>query len=181
MVVLGGGGGEGDGAAGDDAALRRGGGAPLAVVAHHADGGIVRVGSEGGGVGHVGGEGQLARIVAVAVVPVQEVVTLVGGGVDGDVAVPIVDTSAADAAHGGIVGGQGEADGVDGKGGGEQRVAHDGQGAYGIGVAVAPLHEVVVGSRSGGDGDDLIVGVGVAGGSHCYCTLGLIGRLGVDV
>ena len=181
VVVGGRGGGDGNVAADDNRAGRGADGAPLIVGAHHGDGAIVRVGGEEGGEEGVGGEDDLTRIVGYIVVPGHEVVTLVGGGVDGNGAVPVVDAGAEDGTHGVVVGGQGEFEGVDGEGGGEEGVLRDGEGAHGISAAVAPLHEVVVGSGGSGNGDGLVIGVGVAAGGNGDGTHGLVCRLGVDV
>ena len=181
VVVGGRGGGDGNVAADDNRAGRGADGTPLIVGAQHGDGAIVRVGGEEGGEEGVGGEDDLTRIVGYIVVPSHEVVTLVGGGVDGNGAVPVVHAGAEDGTHGVVVGGQGEFEGVDGEGGGEEGVLRDGEGALGISAAVAPLHEVVVGSGGSGNGDGLVVGVGVAAGANGNGTHGLVGRLGVDV
>ena len=160
-------------------------------VTHTADGVLVVV--EAGGIGGIGRNHNGARVVGVAVVPLGEVVAIVGRGGNLHLGQVVLRRGAADAAHGSVGRGHGDGVLVVVKVGGDDAVA---QGLHGdalrgaedIAVGGSPVHEVVAVVGGGGQRNVLQVvhrggatdrthnGVGRGSGYG----IGVIAKVGVE-
>ena len=145
------------------------------------DGEGVAVGSEGGRVGGVAGNGYRARILRVAVVPLHKVMACGGSGGKRGRGTVVVAAAAADATHGGIgaAGGYGVA--VDGEGGRVGGVVCNCYGARVLCVAVVPLHEVVARGGRGREGGSGVVVIAAAAVDATHLGICTIDREGVAV
>ena len=108
-----------------------------------------------------------ARVLRVAVLPLHEVVAVVGRGRQGGGAVVVVGAAAAHAAHGAVVAGHAHGIAVDGELGRIGGVLRHRHQAWVVGVAVAPLGEVVARVGQGGDVHrrEVVVRAAAAGGA----------------
>ena len=143
------------------------------------DGEGVAVGREGGRVGGVAGNGYRARILRVAVVPLHKVVPSRRRGCEGGRLSVGVAAAASGAAHGGIVGVDGEGVTVDGEscrigGGGRDR-----HRARVLRVAVVPLYKVVPRRRRGCEGGGGAGSIGAASADAAHRGIVCIDREGV--
>ena len=101
----------------------------------------------------------------VAVVPLHKVVAVVGGGGDADEVLVVIDPAAAHIAHVGVGVGHGDGAHVADEDGGKRAVAHGGEVAGILCVAVAPPQEVVAAVCSGGQSHRRVIAV-KAGTAH---------------
>ena len=129
------------------------------------------------GEGGITGDGELARVGCVAVVPAEESVVFVGYGGECDGVAVEVGAAACDATAESLVGLYGDKEGFPvGEECGERGVLGDEDGAWVVGVAVVPPEEVVARSGSGVDG--LVDMFGQFAVGVCR-ALGAVGRNGV--
>ena len=126
------------------------------------------VDDEDGSVAGILSHSHGTRVVDVAVVPVLEVEAAVGGGGQRGGGAVVVDAATGHATHRGVVGGHGDGVLVDGKGGGQHRVGGHDDGAEGVGVVIAPVHEVVTGVGHSGQHGGVTVVVDACATDHTH-------------
>ena len=140
-----------------------------------------RVDFEGGRIGGVVGYGNGARVVGVAVLPLEEVVATVSRGRQRGGGVVVVAAAAGNRTHGsiGTVGSDGVA--VGREGGRVGGVARYRDGARVLRVAVLPLHKVVARSGRGRQRGGGVVVVAAAASNGTHGCIGAVGGYGVAV